>query len=104
MNGDVVVRLPDGFIIRVVQSYGNCPQYIHARDIVSGIGLSDRTRQANPVKLSDVLSDEDVSLLERSDTFFIATVSKRMTRQQVVLTYRTEEGSRDLSGLIILKC
>ncbi len=60
-----------GFTVEVVQSYGNCPQYIQARVLC----FLDSPRPRQEIIRADHLSQADRMLLERSDTFYIATVN-----------------------------
>jgi len=67
LNGTVSARDAAGWTVAVVQSYGNCPQYIQSRDLhfVDGV--------APPAIKGKQLSVDDQSLIARADTFFIAT-------------------------------
>ena len=74
MNGEVASISSAGFSVSVIQSYGNCPQYIQARrPHLQSVG--DGTGPAASEWASS-LSNEDVALLARSDTFFIATAAE----------------------------
>jgi uncharacterized protein len=75
MNGRITRLQADSFDIQVDQSFGNCPQYIQAR-------MPELT--AEPVSVSrerpvhrehGTLSSWATALIQRSDTFFIATRS-----------------------------
>ncbi len=69
MHGRISRIDPDGFDITVSQSYGNCPKYISTRAIIDRVDTP-----ANPVVAErDELSVQDVDLIKRSDTFFIAS-------------------------------
>ncbi len=70
MNGVVEERSASGFSVRVQQSFGNCPQYIQARqaDYVPP-GAPGEWRQ------SAQLDDAARALIQAADTFFIATAS-----------------------------
>jgi predicted pyridoxine 5'-phosphate oxidase superfamily flavin-nucleotide-binding protein len=57
--------------VEVVQSYGNCPQYIQSR--VLHFVKSGKLRPE--IIHADSLNQADGALLERSDTFYIATVN-----------------------------
>lgn len=72
MNGTISAVASAGFSVTVKQSYGNCPQYIQAREPHprgSDAPVPSVTR-------SDRLSPADVALLARSDTFFIASAAR----------------------------
>lgn len=62
----------DGFSILIDQSFGNCPQYIQTRT-VEVLPQVDRTDRHGPVIRSDRFDSRTVSLIEKSDTLFIAT-------------------------------
>ena len=69
MNGTVVEAQAQGFAIRVVQSFGNCPQYIRKRDITPN-GHDDAPR-AEPPQTS--LDDDAQWQIASADTFFVAS-------------------------------
>lgn len=64
-----------GFTVEVVQSYGNCPQYIQSRVLY----FLDSLRPRQEIIRADDLNQADRTLLERSDTFYIATVNPNPT-------------------------
>src|SRR5205807_614018 len=68
LNGRLAPR-PGGFRIHATEVYSNCPKYIQARSI-------DGERPATPTmpRASADLSVEQRDLIQKSDTFFIATV------------------------------
>ncbi|MBS0420356.1 MAG: pyridoxamine 5'-phosphate oxidase family protein [Proteobacteria bacterium] len=68
LNGTVETHDTRGWSVAVTQSYGNCPQYIQSRYL----HWVERAPLPRAVK-SNRLSDDDVSLITRADTFFIAT-------------------------------
>ncbi len=70
MNGVVEQRGATGFSVRVQQSFGNCPQYIQARQ-------ADYVAAAAPGawRHSTQLDDAARALIGQADTFFIATAS-----------------------------
>lgn len=70
MNGTVELVESDGFVVGVDQSFGNCPQYIQARQ-PGWIEASS----ASPEALGNTLSEAAGALIRRSDTLFIATAS-----------------------------
>jgi uncharacterized protein len=71
---------PDGLFLLADEVYGNCPKYIQKRRIVepaepeavdrSGDVLQGENR---PVKRSSALDADQRTLIERADTFFLAT-------------------------------
>lgn len=70
-NGRVRVRHAAGFELQVLQSFGNCPKYIHARepDVV------DSAPAAPAQSLGPLLNDAALALVLRADTLFIASAS-----------------------------
>jgi uncharacterized protein len=71
MNGDVDSVSSESFSVNVVQSYGNCPQYIQARK--PWLVAEGNHVEPGASEWASSLSDEDMALLGRTDTFFIAT-------------------------------
>lgn len=69
MNGRLAADDAGGFSIGVVQSYGNCPQYIQGR------ALDWVAPSKVRVHRSDHLSPADRALLEAADTFYIASAN-----------------------------
>lgn len=75
MNGPVVALGEGGFTVRVEQSFGNCPQYIQARD-PDFVAEPSRVRASRAVRREGPrLSEALVGLVSRADTFFIASAS-----------------------------
>jgi len=73
LNGTVAEASAHGFVVRVTQSFGNCPQYIQARALALA---ADATRGPHGVRGEGaLLTAEAVALARGSDTFFIATAS-----------------------------
>ncbi|MCZ6698066.1 MAG: MOSC domain-containing protein, partial [Planctomycetota bacterium] len=71
-NGKIARVTEEGFEIRVVQSYGNCPKYIQARqhqftDDIVNIG------NRRVVNRGTALTRDEAALIARSDTLFIAS-------------------------------
>lgn len=65
-----VERVGDGFImIKVRQSYGNCPKYISVRDIVA----RESKLSESPAISQSGLSDKAQMIIKEADTFFIAS-------------------------------
>jgi uncharacterized protein len=73
MNGRVAASDDCGFCIEVVQSYGNCPQYIQGRELrwVEDTDIPSR------VQRSDRLSTQGRDLLEQADSFYVASNNPR---------------------------
>lgn len=59
-----------GVLLEVVQSFGNCPQYISERDLVR---IGEKPHQSGSVLESSCLSDSQKSWITGSDTFFIGS-------------------------------
>jgi predicted pyridoxine 5'-phosphate oxidase superfamily flavin-nucleotide-binding protein len=75
MNGRVRELTGAGFAVDVVQSFGNCPKYIHVRQHQR----LTRTRAVARQVETAILSAQARALIEGADTFFIATTSGRQT-------------------------
>lgn len=72
-NGHVVARDAHSFSVEIEQSFGNCKQYIQAREPSFDASLRSA---AGPVSAEGArLSARASELLARTDTFFIATAS-----------------------------
>ncbi|MGH0038311.1 MAG: pyridoxamine 5'-phosphate oxidase family protein [Myxococcota bacterium] len=67
-NGRIGESSGEGFRLRVDQTFGNCPQYIHERRVVAAAG-----RSAAPPERSDVVPVSWRAAVAAADTFFIAT-------------------------------
>ncbi|MBD2229975.1 pyridoxamine 5'-phosphate oxidase family protein [Phormidium tenue] len=70
LNGTITAIQPEGFTVAVGQSFGNCPQYIQARQ------FDLRSFDAAVVKSVHTLAmlgDAERVLIAAADTFFIAT-------------------------------
>lgn len=75
MNGTIAAVAADGFAVRVGQSFGNCPQYIQARQ-PHFVADTDTVAAPRPVTHENaVLSDRAAAMVRTTDTFFIATAS-----------------------------
>jgi uncharacterized protein len=70
LSGTVTSVESDGFQVEVKQSFGNCPQYIQARNLV--LAPNAVTIQTTVSEISR-LGVGDRSTIAASDTFFIAT-------------------------------
>ena len=89
LNGHVTGAGASGITIAVDQSFGNCPQYIQARDAEP---IEAQTSTPAPRPEGALLSDRAAALVAAADTFFIATASARPDaedpRQGVDLSHR----------------
>jgi predicted pyridoxine 5'-phosphate oxidase superfamily flavin-nucleotide-binding protein len=68
-NGTIAFAGEPGLLVAVDQSFGNCPQYIHRRDLVL---------DPQPPDFIETLTglDDDIrAQIESADTFFVATAS-----------------------------
>jgi uncharacterized protein len=70
LNGPIVSRTEQGFVVAVDQSFGNCPRYIQTRS------LQPRAWENPPAAavVGSALDREALSVVERADTLFIASV------------------------------
>ncbi|GBQ20952.1 flavohemoprotein [Gluconacetobacter sacchari DSM 12717] len=66
-NGVVLATGPDGVRVRVLQSFGNCPQYIRTRDVLPVGGAP------GPVERLSELDAEAHGLIAAAATFFVAS-------------------------------
>ena len=71
-SGKVIAIDNDGTLVTIAQTYGNCPQYVQSRTIDVLPEISN-PREARIMEQGDLLNPEIQALIERSDTFFIAT-------------------------------
>lgn len=70
-NGEVVATEAGAWTVRVHQSFGNCPKYIHPRRPAARPERAAEPRRAE----GPSLSEEARALIERSDTMFVASSS-----------------------------
>jgi uncharacterized protein len=75
LNGTVAASDADSWTVAVVQSYGNCPQYIQSREL-SYVDRPNDAETQHGVR-SDRLSADDQTLIGGADTFFIASANPR---------------------------
>ncbi|WP_431288440.1 pyridoxamine 5'-phosphate oxidase family protein [Roseateles chitinivorans] len=71
MNGRLIELSDHGLAVGVVQSFGNCPKYIQARDPL----IWDDALPALAQPLGAALDDRALALIEGADTLFIASAS-----------------------------
>lgn len=72
-NGHISALEAASFTLHVEQSFGNCKQYIQAREPHFGAEL--RARAGGVLRQGELLSERARELLLHTDTFFIATAS-----------------------------
>jgi uncharacterized protein len=72
MNGIVAAITPEGFAVQVLQSFGNCPQYIQARTIELREG-TEKTATFPPIRTLKTFSKPEQDIIAAADTFFITT-------------------------------
>lgn len=75
VNGVLSAEAEDGFEVKVVQSYGNCPQYIQARDM--SIGRDPQLRTEIDVEAFTVIGESASAVVQQADTFFVASYNDR---------------------------
>jgi uncharacterized protein len=71
VNGTLVDADAAGMTVHVDQAYGNCPQYIHRRN-VEDIATATAAPLVNPSRTT-TLTAADQSIIAGSDTFFLGT-------------------------------
>lgn len=71
MNGRIAAWDGKRFDVAVAQSFGNCPQYIQARDF--HFSRSPAMRFAAALPETDQLDDAARALIQSADTFFVAS-------------------------------
>jgi predicted pyridoxine 5'-phosphate oxidase superfamily flavin-nucleotide-binding protein len=67
-NGRILERDEDGLTLAVEQSFGNCPKYIHARELVYRAPSSPVS-----VRVSSALDADSLACITEADTFFLAS-------------------------------
>lgn len=75
MNGRVAARDDAGFTIQLDQSFGNCPQYIQARQPFFKASPESMSAPHPVDTLGALLSGDATAMVRAADTFFIATAS-----------------------------
>ncbi len=66
-----IIRDGDGVVADVVQSFGNCPQYIHTRDMA--FTRDPRVAVASDRHEFTELGDVERAIISKADTFFVAS-------------------------------
>jgi len=77
LNGQVMRAGTDGFEIEVIQSFGNCPKYIHVRDVSH---LTPNTLPSTTVTKLNSFSEEAQEIIANSTTFFVASTNQHSRR------------------------
>ncbi len=72
LTGKVVTAGTATIALRVVQTFGNCPQYIQARDYELSPAI-DRVGGELPVERLSTLSESAQTLITKADNFYIAS-------------------------------
>jgi predicted pyridoxine 5'-phosphate oxidase superfamily flavin-nucleotide-binding protein len=75
VNGIIQKISDESFSIQVEQSFGNCPKYIKKREL-TWAAHSQPLQHSPDEKLTTVIDDNAIALIEDSDTFFIASRTK----------------------------
>ena len=85
MNG-VLSHLDKGFRVEVDQSFGNCPRYIQLRDV--RFDRDPAIPSTVPAEELTALDPAARALIEKADTFFVASYADRDGRRQVDVSHR----------------
>jgi uncharacterized protein len=92
-NGELIAADEHGFTVRVRQSFGNCPQYIQARQPLEMLARGDGgVAPARPQ--GGLLDDDAVALIRRADTFFLATATPGSLRSEAAGVDVSHRGGR----------
>jgi predicted pyridoxine 5'-phosphate oxidase superfamily flavin-nucleotide-binding protein len=77
MNGTVIALDGAGFSLGVDQSFGNCPQYIQAREPQWRRAPGDAAQESSAQALGPMLNDAARRLVASADTLFIASAAAK---------------------------
>ncbi|KAE9625963.1 FAD-binding oxidoreductase [Parasedimentitalea maritima] len=72
MNAQVIEKTDGGFSLGVMQSFGNCPQYIQTRDIEFIRDPAAPAEKSAPISFTE-LDQAAIDFIEGSDTFFVSS-------------------------------
>jgi predicted pyridoxine 5'-phosphate oxidase superfamily flavin-nucleotide-binding protein len=88
MNG-VLMPTAHGWAVNVEQSFGNCPRYIHVRDLAVGDDATD-TVHTKPESIDTLcaLDADAIATIVASDTFFVASYTDRGDIRQIDVSHR----------------
>ncbi|WP_144140813.1 pyridoxamine 5'-phosphate oxidase family protein [Paraburkholderia sp. BCC1884] len=87
LNGVLTEASPDGFVLQVRQSFGNCPQYIQLRDY-------EFVRKPGSFSSADIVESRHLTATARNiirgaDTFFVASyINDEVDTRQVDVSHR----------------
>jgi predicted pyridoxine 5'-phosphate oxidase superfamily flavin-nucleotide-binding protein len=81
VNGVIQTIGDESFLIQVEQSFGNCPKYIQKRELTWAAHSQPLQHSLNE-KLTTVIDDNAIALIEDSDTFFIASRTKHFDKDR----------------------
>ncbi|UFW88447.1 pyridoxamine 5'-phosphate oxidase family protein [Bradyrhizobium barranii] len=73
INGTVVAIDESGFELAVVQSFGNCPQYIHTRNVRPTKNRTPDCIGPFKVETFELLDEDTRQFVGRASTFFVAS-------------------------------
>lgn len=73
LNGRIVNQDDDSALVEVGQSFGNCPKYIVARELLPRPAGSASLVEPAPIERHSTLSPQALALVAQADTFFVAT-------------------------------
>jgi predicted pyridoxine 5'-phosphate oxidase superfamily flavin-nucleotide-binding protein len=83
MNGTITSATAGELTIAVQQSFGNCPKYIHPRELVVAPNSTPQ-----PIERFDGLDASARAQITAADTLFVASYTNTGTRQQVDISHR----------------
>ncbi|PTU30888.1 2Fe-2S iron-sulfur cluster-binding protein [Stenotrophobium rhamnosiphilum] len=87
LNGAIHRSANDGFDIAVMQSYGNCPQYIQLR--APAFTRDPSVPSKSPNTTMTTLDARGRAIIEQADTFFVASyVDHEVSGRQVDVSHR----------------
>lgn len=69
-NGVIAAADPHGVTIAIRQSFGNCPRYIHPRDVVAAAA------DPAPAERFEGIDRDAAAAIAAADTFFVATAAR----------------------------
>jgi predicted pyridoxine 5'-phosphate oxidase superfamily flavin-nucleotide-binding protein len=76
LNGEILYAVDaKGFMVQVAQSFGNCPRYIQSRQIAAALTDTDQAYPPAASEHSSSLLSAHVEMIDKADTFFIASRS-----------------------------